>query len=460
MQNFQYDLCVIGAGSGGVRAARLAASKGLKVAIVEERYLGGTCVNVGCVPKKLFVYASAYAEELHDAESFGWSTGKKEFSWKKLRANKDAEISRLEGIYENLLKNSGANLIRGKASLLDPNTVAVGDKQIKSKNILVATGSWPVKPSFPGSEHVVYSNEMFHLESLPKKIVIVGAGYIGLEFASILNGLGVEVSVLQRSGRILNAFDRDIQTQVLEQMRTKGVKILLNTQIKSAERLKNGSLKVNLSTEEALETELIFFATGRKPLVAGLGLENLGIDMKPNGAIKINQHYQTSVPNIYALGDVTGNVQLTPVATAEAMILVHNFLNPEDLKTLDYELIPTAVFSQPNVGTVGLTEEQAIAKYKQVDVFCSNFRTLKHSLTQNQERTFMKMIVDRKSDLVLGIHMVGHEAGEIIQGLGVALKAGASKSDFDRTIGIHPTSAEEFVTMRQATRSHGNSDAT
>ena len=456
MQDFQYDLCVIGAGSGGVRAARLAASKGLKVAIVEERYLGGTCVNVGCVPKKLFVYASAYSEEFHDAKSYGWNAVKTDFSWTKLKENKDTEIKRLEGIYEKLLKNSGAKLIRGKGSFIDANTIQVGDKQLRSKHILIATGSWPAKPNFPGSEHVVYSNEMFHLESLPKKIIIVGAGYIGLEFASILNGLGVSVTVLQRSERILNAFDQDIQEQVLKQMRMKGVEIRFKTQINSVEKLEDGTLTAQLSSDESLNAELIFFAAGRKPLTAGLGLEELGITLNPNGAIKVNEHYQTSIPNIYALGDVTGNVQLTPVATAEAMVLVHNLLNPENLKTLDYELIPTAVFSQPNVGTVGLTEEEAVAKYKSVDVYCSNFRTLKHSLTDNQERTFMKMIVDKQSDRVLGVHMVGHEAGEIIQGLGVALKAGATKSDFDRTIGIHPTSAEEFVTMRQTTRSHGH----
>ena len=454
MEEYQYDLCVIGAGSGGVRAARMAASQGLKVAIVEERYLGGTCVNVGCVPKKLFVYASAFLEEFHDARGFGWETGNATFSWKTLKANKDAEISRLNGIYEKLLNNSGATLINGRASLVGPHTIAVGDQQISSKNVLIATGSWPVSPNFPGSEHVVHSNEMFYLESLPKRIVIVGAGYIGLEFASILNGLGVEVTVLQRSDRILKAFDEDIQTQVLEQMRKKGVKILLETQIKEVKKQEDGSFCASINTGEELATDLIFFATGRKPLISGLGLESLGVDLKPNGAIKVNQHYQTSVPNIYALGDVTGNVQLTPVATAEAMVYVHNLKNPGDLSTLDYELIPTAVFSQPNVGTVGLTETQAKEKYKQVDVFCSDYRTLKHTLTENKERTFMKLIVDRESDRVLGAHMVGHEAGEIIQGIGVALKAGATKADFDRTIGIHPTSAEEFVTMRQATRSH------
>ena len=361
VKEYEFDLCVIGAGSGGVRAARLAASKGLRVAIAEERYLGGTCVNVGCVPKKLFVYASAYAEEFIDARSYGWKVEQPTFSWETLKANKNAEISRLEGIYEKLLSNSGATLFRGRATITGPHTVKIGAQELSTKNILVATGSWPAKPNFPGSEHVVHSNEMFHLDHLPKKIVIVGAGYIGLEFASILNGLGVDVTVLQRSNSILKAFDEDIQSQVLNQMRHKGVNILLETQIKQVEKLDDGSFEASLSSNETIQTDLIFFATGRKPLVEGLGLESLGVSMKPDGAIVVNQHYQTSMPNIYALGDVTGNVRLAPVATAEAMVLVHNLMNPKDLKSLDYKLIPTAVFSQPNVGTVGLTEEQAVS---------------------------------------------------------------------------------------------------
>lgn len=457
MQKYDYDLCVIGAGSGGVRAARLASAQGLKVAIFEERYLGGTCVNVGCVPKKLFVYASMFSEEFHDAQPYGWANPKPKFSWETLRANKDKEISRLEGIYKNLLNNSGASIFRGKASILDPHTVVLGEKSFSSKNILIATGGWPVKPEFPGSEYVVHSNEMFHLEKLPEKIIIVGAGYIGLEFACIFAGLGVEVSVLQRSDRILKSFDEDIQKQVLEQMQAKGVKIHLNTFVTEVVKKGDSLYEASLNDGESLTAGLIFFATGRKPLTEGLGLEKLNVALKTNGAIQVNEHYQTSVPSIYALGDVTGNVQLTPVATAEAMVFVHNLLNPHDLKTLDYELIPTAVFCQPNVGTVGLTEEEAISKFQEVDVFCADFRTLKHSLTDNQERTFMKLIVDRQSDRVLGAHMVGHEAGEIIQGIGVALKAKATKTDFDKTIGIHPTSAEEFVTMRQASRSYQNS---
>jgi len=446
MTNYDYDLFVIGAGSGGVRAARMAAGMGVRVAIAENRYLGGTCVNVGCVPKKLFVYASHFHEDFMAAKGFGWTVGDPAFSWQHLRAQKNQEITRLQNIYENLLNNSGVTIFEGQASLLDSHTVRIGDQQFRCERILIATGGWPSIPDMQGKEYIVSSNEMFTLASLPKRILIVGGGYIAVEFAGIMHGLGVKTTLCYRGSKLLRGFDEDIRDFVVQEMRKKGINILLDTHIHSIEKTENAF--VALTDENTrLEADLVLYATGRTPNIAGLGLEALGVELGKDGAIKINDSYQTNVPSLYALGDVTHRISLTPVATAEAMALV-NKLYSDQRTPVDYDNIPTAVFCQPNVGTVGLSETEARKRFDDIAVFKSVFTPMKHTLSGLGEKTLMKMIVRRSTDQVLGIHMVGSEAGEIIQGMAVAIRAGATKAIFDSTIGIHPTAAEEFVTMR------------
>ncbi|MCH9698089.1 MAG: glutathione-disulfide reductase [Gammaproteobacteria bacterium] len=446
MTTYQYDLFVIGAGSGGVRAARMAAGLGKHVAIAEDRDLGGTCVNVGCVPKKLFVYASHFHEEFRAAQGFGWSVQHPAFNWKQLIANKDAEIQRLQGIYDRLLANSGADLINGRATLIDEHTVDVNGQRYSSEHILIATGGWPDIPEIPGQEFIVSSNDMFHLDHLPERMVIVGGGYIGVEFAGIMNGIGVSTTMCVRGDNILRGFDDDIRQILNQEMRKKGIRFNLKTELERIEK-NAGELHVELSNGQVLETDLVLFATGRKPNSSGMGLETAGVDMQPSGAIKVDDHYQTSVASIYALGDVTDRLNLTPVATAEAMTLV-NHLYSDSNRNVDYTNIPTAVFSQPSVGTVGLSEAQARTNHDDIDIYRSQFTPMKHTLSGIDEKTMMKMVVKRSTDQVLGIHMVGPDAGEIIQGMAVAIRAGATKSIFDTTIGIHPTAAEEFVTMR------------
>lgn len=449
MIHYDYDLFVIGAGSGGVRAARMAAGMGVRVAIAENRYLGGTCVNVGCVPKKLFVYASHFHEDFMAARGFGWSVTDPKFDWPRLLAQKNVEIKRLQGVYESLLNNSGVTIIEGQAGLLDAHTVAVGDRQYRSERILIATGGWPSIPDIPGKEYVVSSNEMFALDQLPKRILIVGGGYIAVEFAGIMHGLGVATTLCYRGDKLLRGFDEDIRTFVAQEMQKKGINILFNTHINAIEKKANG-FTVRTGQDTELEAELILYATGRAPNIAGLGLELLGVELGENGAIKVNDGYQTNIPSLFALGDVTDRISLTPVATAEAAALV-NRLYSEQRTPVDYDNIPTAVFSQPNIGTVGLTETEARKRYSDSDVavFKSVFTPMKHTLSGLDEKTLMKMIVRRSTDQVLGIHMVGPDAGEIIQGMAVAIRAGATKAVFDSTIGIHPTAAEEFVTMRK-----------
>ncbi|MBY4677791.1 glutathione-disulfide reductase [Marinobacterium arenosum] len=448
MSEFDFDLFVIGAGSGGVRAGRMAAAMGVRVAVAEERHLGGTCVNVGCVPKKLFVYASHYADDFEEARGFGWLPGEAHFDWPTLRDNKTREIERLNGIYRNLLVNSGCTLIDGRATLVDPHTVAVGDKTYSAERILVAVGGWPYVPEFPGSEHVISSNEAFYLDQFPERVLVVGGGYIAVEFAGIFAGLGAQTSLIYRGELFLRGFDNEVREFTAEEVRKKGVDLRFGTNIEKIEKLADGSLQAYLTDGTVLDADCIMYATGRVPKVTGLGLEQLGVELRDNGAVVVNDQFQTSVPSVYAIGDVTDRVQLTPVALAEGMALVRNLYGNQSQK-VDYELIPTAVFCQPNIGTVGLTEEQARERYAAVDIYKSSFRALKHTLSGSSEKTFMKMIVDRDSDRVLGVHMVGPEAGEIIQGIAVALKAGATKAVFDATIGIHPTAAEEFVTMRE-----------
>lgn len=453
MDQSKWDLCVIGAGSGGVRAARMAAQKGAKVAIIEEKFLGGTCVNVGCVPKKLFVYASEFREHFHDSEGYGWTLASQDFQWKKLLQGKKAEIERLNGVYDKLLTNAGVSLIRGKAQLQGAHTVQVGSQMVEASQILIATGSKPYIPDFPGSEHVLSSDHMFYLEELPRKLLIAGGGYIATEFACIMNGLGVSVTMLQRSARILGNFDQEVGEFVSKEMQEKGISIMTNETIASVSKNPDHSLLVSLNSGESMQVDHILNATGRVPNISGLGLEQLGLELTAKKTIKVNSQFQSSIPSIYALGDVIGTMQLTPVAIAEAMVFVDNLYGSKQNKSADYNLIPTAVFSQPQIGTVGLSEEEACSQYAHVDIYTTSFTTLKSSLSSRKDRVLMKMLVNRDDDRVVGVHIVAHDAGEMIQGVAVALKAGACKSDFDDTVGIHPTSAEEFVTLRTVTRS-------
>ena len=447
MDRFDYDLFVIGAGSGGVRAARMAGGFGARVAIAEDRYLGGTCVNVGCIPKKLFVYASHFAEDFHDAAGYGWHVPEPVFNWDELLSNKNKEISRLNGIYKNLLERNGVRLYNGRAVLGGPNTVLINGESISAQRILVATGGWPHIPDIPGKQYIISSNEAFFLESLPASVVIVGGGYIAVEFAGIFHGLGVDTTLVYRGDLFLRGFDQELREFLAGQMRQKGIKLLFNTRINGIDRQGN-RYRVNSPDTGDLTTDLIMYATGRRPNTNGLGLVKAGVKLNDKGAIVVDDEYCSSTPSIYAIGDVTDRLNLTPVATAEGTALANNLYNNQS-RRVDYRDIPTCIFSQPNLGTVGLTEEQARQEYTNVDIYKSRFTNLKHTLTGNSEKTLMKIIVDKDTDRVLGVHMVGADAGEIIQGIGIALKAGATKAVFDTTIGIHPTAAEEFVTMRE-----------
>lgn len=444
-----FDLIVIGAGSGGVRLARMSAQRGARVAVVESRYLGGTCVNVGCVPKKLFVYGAHVHDELEDAAGYGWRVPMEDvsFDWPTLVANKNAEIERLNGIYARLLENAGVEIIRGTASIQDANTVVVGDQRYSTRHITVATGSWPVIPDVPGKECILTSNEMFYLPQLPRHAVVWGGGYIAVEFAGILAGLGVKTTLLYRGDLFLRGFDDDIRRFTEQEMRKKGIDLQFNVTIESIET-EGAHYQVNLSNGEKLETGLVMAATGRRALVDGLGLADLGIELNASGHVVVDDHFQTSVPSISALGDVIGTPQLTPVALAQAMVLSRRLFG-DGQGEMDYSAIPTAVFCQPNIGTVGLTEEQAREAGHKLRIYRSEFRPMKYTLSGRDERCLMKLVVDDQTDKVLGAHMVGPDAGEITQGLAVAIKAGATKAQFDATIGIHPTSAEEFVTMRE-----------
>ncbi|WP_428818400.1 glutathione-disulfide reductase [Microbulbifer sp. MCCC 1A16149] len=448
MSEFDFDLFVIGAGSGGVRAARMAAATGMRVAVAEDRYMGGTCVNVGCVPKKLFVYASSYREAFEDAQAYGWQ-GQTEakFVWPTLRDNNAMEITRLNGIYRKLLGNAGVQIIDGRAKLTGRQEVAVGDDTYTAERILVATGGWPFVPDFPGSEHVITSNEVFSLEVMPQRVLVVGGGYIAVEFAGIFAGLGVETHLSYRRDLFLRGFDRDIRNFVRDEMGKKQVNLHFNHDVKSIEKQPDGSLKVIDVAGGELEVDTVLYATGRKPNTHGLGLERLGVVLHKDGTIGVDDNFRSSVTSIFALGDVTGGPELTPVALAEAMALVKHWQTGKTAE-IDYNNIPTAVFCQPNIGTVGLTEEEARQAQVPVVIYKSDFRAMRHSVSGRDERTLMKLIVDGSNDKVVGAHMVGPDAGEIIQGIAVAMKAGATKTVFDQTIGIHPTAAEEFVTMR------------
>ena len=447
MSQYDYDLFVIGAGSGGVRAGRMAASLGAKVAVAEDRYMGGTCVNVGCVPKKMLVQASHYSEDFEDAHGFGWDVKPSGFNWQRLIENKNKEIGRLNSIYESLLNNAGATIFNGRATLVDPHTVAVNDQQVTAERILVAVGGWPFVPDIAGAEHAITSNEAFFLPELPKRVVVVGGGYIAVEFTGIFHGLGSDVTQLYRGPLFLRGFDDDARNFLADEMLKKDIDLRFDTDITAIEKTEQG-LKVSLNDDSTIECDCVMYATGRKPLTENLGLEACGVAQQKSGAIIVNEKYQTNVPSIYAIGDVTDRVNLTPVALAEGMSLAWD-LYSKDRKDVDYEFIPSAVFSQPNIGTVGYTEAEAREKFTNVTIYRSSFTPLKHTISGNPEKTLMKLIVEDASDRVVGVHMVGPEAGETIQGIAVALKAGATKATFDATIGIHPTAAEEFVTMRE-----------
>ncbi|MEO7253716.1 MAG: glutathione-disulfide reductase [Casimicrobium sp.] len=450
MSEFDFDLFVIGGGSGGVRAARMAAQRGARVALAEVGALGGTCVNVGCIPKKLYSFAAHFAEAFEEWQGFGWHGEAPRFDWNVLRANRAKEITRLNGIYLNLLVNSGVKVMAGWASLVDDHTVqfaGAGESQrFTAKYILVATGGTPSVPHFPGREFVLTSDAMFDLDPFPKRLLVVGGGYIASEFASIFNGLGSDVTQLYRGDQILRGFDQDVRSFVASEIKKCGVALRVNTDVKSVTKTSEG-LNVLLLDGSVIMVDSILYATGRVPHVTGMGIETLGISQNQHGAIKVNDDYQTNIASIYALGDVTARIQLTPVALGEAMKLVDHLFG-DNQRAMNYEFIPTAVFTHPNIGTVGYGEAEARAKFGDITVFKTDFKPLKHTLSGSSERVFMKLIVDSASDRVVGLHMVGSDAGEIVQGFAVAMKAGATKAIFDSTIGIHPTAAEEFVTMR------------
>jgi glutathione reductase (NADPH) len=449
MARYDYDLFTIGAGSGGVRASRMSAQYGARVAIAEERYLGGTCVNVGCIPKKLLVYAAHFADDFRDAAAYGWTLDEPSFDWNALIENKDREIERLNGVYRKLLANAGVDLFEGRATLVDAHTVSVLGKSYSARHILVATGGWPSVPDLPGSEHAVTSNEAFFLKRLPRRVVIVGGGYIAVEFAGIFHGLGAEVIQLYRGPLFLRGFDDDVREALAREMRKRGIDLRFDTNVTRIEKSGEG-LRATLTTGEVLEADALEFATGRHPNSAGIGLEEVGVQLDSNGAVVVDAYSRTNVPSVHAIGDLTDRMALTPVAIHEGMALTRTLFGNQPT-AFDYENVPTCVFSQPNIGTVGLTESHARERHGDdaIDIYKASFRPLKHTLTGVDEETLMKLVVHRESDRVLGCHMVGPDAGETMQGLAIALKCGATKAQFDATVGIHPTAAEEFVTMRE-----------
>jgi glutathione reductase (NADPH) len=446
MAKYDYDLFVIGGGSGGVRAARMSGRYGARVAVAEERYLGGTCVNVGCVPKKLLVYASHYSEQFEDAAGFGWTVGENRFDWPTLIAHKNKEIARLNGIYRGLLEGAGVEILTARATLLDAHTLEVSGKRVTAETILVATGGWPAMPDIPGVEHAISSNEAFFLEKLPERVAIAGGGYIACEFAGIFNGMGSQVTQLYRGPLFLRGFDKDLRDALADEMRRKEIDLRFNAEIEKIEK-KAGGLACTLASGDILGVDLVMFATGRAPNTKGLGLERAGVRLDAKGAIPVDEYSRTNVPNIYAVGDVTDRINLTPVAIAEGQAFAETLYNDNPTRP-DHTNVPSAVFSQPEFATVGLTEEEARRRYPAIDIYKSHFRPMKHTLSGRNERTLMKLVVERAGNKVVGVHMLGEGAAEIVQGLAIAVKAGATKQHFDCTIGIHPTAAEEFVTMR------------
>ncbi len=443
---YDYDLYIIGAGSGGVRCSRIAAAAGARVAICEDDRVGGTCVIRGCVPKKLLVYGSHFAEDFEDAAGYGWTLEDPKFDWPTLIARKDNEIDRLNGIYKKLLSDAGVTLHEGRGKLVDAHTVEVAGKRHTAERIVIATGGRAVRPGIEGAEHAITSNEAFHLKILPPRILVVGGGYIAVEFAGIFNGLGAETTMAVRRDLILRGFDREVRETLQREMTRKGIVFRTGTEIVAIEKT-GDQFRCKTAAGEAIETDLVMFATGRAPNTHDLGLERLGVTLNKVGAIAVDEWSQSTVPGIYAIGDVTDRINLTPVAIMEGHFLANTLFGKRPMKP-DHANVPSAVFSQPPVATVGLTEDEARRTYGEIDVYAAQFRPMKYTMSGRQQQTFMKLLVDAASDRVVGAHMVGDDAAEIIQGVAIAVKAGATKAHFDATVGIHPTAAEEFVTMR------------
>lgn len=446
MSDFDFDLITIGAGSGGVAGSRRAASYGARVAICEDSRVGGTCVIRGCVPKKLLMYGSQFSEAFDDAAGFGWTLDAPVFDWKALIGAKDREIDRLEGIYRNLLQKADVTLLEGRGTVVDAHTVDVGGKRYSTERIMIATGAHPVVPQIPGAELAITSNEALSLAERPDHILIIGGGYIALEFAGIFNGVGTQVTLAIRRDQVLGGFDHDVRAAVGEAMKKRGIDIRPQTKITSLSRQGN---KIAALTEagETLLVDQVMMATGRSPNTKGLGLESCGVALGKNGAVQVDAGSRTTTAGIYAVGDVTDRLNLTPWAIAEGRALAETLYNNNPIEA-DSENVPAAVFSQPPVATVGLSEEAARSRYGEVTVYRSRFRPMKNTLSGRDEQTMMKLVVDTASDRVVGCHMVGPDGPEIIQGLAIALKCGATKKQFDQTIGLHPSAAEEFVTMR------------
>ena len=446
--SYDYDLFVIGAGSGGVRAARIASGHGARVAIAEEHRVGGTCVIRGCVPKKLLVYGSHFAEDLKDAQHFGWTVGETSFSWPALRDSVLNEVTRLEGLYGQTLANNNVTVFKSLAKLVGPHEIELADGQrITAGQILIATGGWPVRPNVPGAEHGITSNEVFHLEQFPRRVVIAGGGYIANEFAGIFNEFGAQVTVVNRSDTILRGYDEQIRDRLLQISMAKGIQFRFNCPFEHIDKQADGSLSIKLAGADPIEADVLLFATGRAPRSQGLGLEAVGVELSANGAIKVDDYSQTSVPHIYAVGDVTDRVQLTPVAIREGHAFADTVFGGRPVK-VDHSNIPMAVFSHPPIAGVGLTEAQARNELGSVKVFTSDFRPMKNVLADRNERALYKMIVNAANDQVVGLHMIGPDSAEILQAAAIAVKAGLTKGQFDETIALHPTMAEELVLLK------------
>lgn len=449
--SYDYDFLVIGAGSGGVRASRIAASHGVKVALIEKKHLGGTCVNVGCVPKKLLAYASEYNHELEDCKAYGWDVDKPVHNWQRLLANKDKEIKRLREIYKNLLKD--VDLYTGAGQFKDPHHVCVNNKTISAEKILIATGGTPFIPDIKGSEHFVSSDDMFYLKNCPENLVIYGGGYIATEFASIMAGLGSKVDLIYRDSLFMRHFDKDIRLHLAQELQKRGISLHFDCEITEISKTDSNRFKVLTSHDHELDADCVLAATGRRSQIDELGLNNCDLALEKNGLIDVNSEYQTAQSHIYAVGDIIGSIQLTPLAIAEAHYLADRLFGSHNLKKApcpNYDYIPTAVFTNPQIGTVGKTQDEAEEEFGCEDVICfrERFRAMKHSLPGRDEKSLLKLVVQKSTDKVLGAHMCGHDAGEIVQGFALALEMGAKKADFDKMIGIHPTSGEEFFTMR------------
>ncbi len=447
-----FDLFVLGGGSAGVRLARISAGHGARVAVAEDRFWGGTCVNVGCVPKKLMVNAAEYGAWLADAAAFGWNVETHGHDWAKLAAARDAEVARLSAIYARMLQGAGCKVFDARATLADAHTLEVGGQRVTAERIAIAVGGHATRPDIPGAELGLISDDLFTLPALPKRVLLLGSGYIALEFACLLRGLGAEVEVVYRSDLPLRGFDQDVRAQLVEAMAAQGIALTPNTTVTRLARLDDGALMATLSTDFVREVDAVFFCTGRAPNTRGLGLEAAGVRLAPNGAVVVDEQHRSSAPHIFAIGDVIDRLNLTPMATAVAHALADTLFGGHP-RAASYENVPTAVFTSPPIGTVGLSEAEAVARHGACDIYVTRFTPMRHAITRREgRRTLMKLIVEQSTQRVVGAHMLGEDSAEIMQGIGIAVAMGATKRDFDRTIGIHPTAAEEFVTLRTRTR--------